>query len=498
MSFKIYNSLSRKKEVFKPIHKGKVSIYTCGQTVYDDLHLGHARTYSYWDVLVRYLRYKGYEVTHVQNFTDVGHLTSDADEGEDKIEKRAKERKVDPYALVEKFIQRYFEDLDALNLNRADIYPRATQHVQEMIDLTKRIIKSGYAYEKDGNVYFKVRKFKDYGTLSPTPILQKKSKCRVHADTNKNDPNDFTLWRKVDSNVIMKWDSPWSVGVPGWHVECSAMSMKYLGETLDIHGGGYDHLYLHHPNEIAQSEAATSKRFANYWMHTTFMTLNGEKMSKSTGNMLLIRDALKMYDWEALRLTLVSSHYRKQIDFNKSNVRNSEALLLRVYRVFERVQESTGGKSESLNKWIREYRVSFEKAMDDDLNTPKAVDVTMLFLKKVSQSLGNKKSILEKSVETVKELLRVLGLRLDKEIVIGVTSGSSVKVTLSWKELVKKVSGSLKKKNKIDGLMEQLISLRVEARSKKDYATSDDIRTALKKAGVELEDTDSGVKWRVK
>jgi cysteinyl-tRNA synthetase len=307
--------MTRQKEVFKPLEEGKVKIYTCGQTVYDDVHIGNARTYSSWDVVIRYLQYKGYDVFHVQNFTDVGHLTDDADQGEDKIEKRAREQKINPWELVDKQIQEkrareqkinpwelvdkqiqeYWQVSDDLNIQRPNITPRATALIPDMIEIIKILLEKGYAYEVQGNVYYDTKKFKDYGKLARLKLDEEKAQARVAQDPLKKNYFDFALWlnaRKGDQIHIMRWNSPWGEGYPGWHLECSVMGMKYLGETLDIHCGGIDHIPTHHPNEIAQSEAATGKKFVNWWMHAEFITLNGKKMSKSLGNYVTARELI--------------------------------------------------------------------------------------------------------------------------------------------------------------------------------------------------------------
>ncbi|MFX1597295.1 MAG: cysteine--tRNA ligase, partial [Promethearchaeota archaeon] len=322
---KIYNTMTRQKEIFKPIEEGRVRIYTCGQTVYDDVHIGNARTYSSWDVVIRYLRYKGYNVFHVQNFTDVGHLTDDADQGEDKIEKRAREQKINPWELVDQQIKEYWEVIDDLNIQRPNISPRATALIPDMIEIIKILLEKGYAYEVQGNVYYDTTKFKDYGKLARLKLDEEKAQARIDQDPLKKNYFDFALWlnaRKGDQIHIMRWNSPWGEGYPGWHLECSVMGMKYLGETLDIHGGGIDHIPTHHPNEIAQSEAATGKKFVNYWMHAEFITLNGKKMSKSLGNYVTAHELIDEYGGLNVRMGLVSGHYRSAVDWNPQVIEN--------------------------------------------------------------------------------------------------------------------------------------------------------------------------------
>ncbi len=287
-TMELYNSLTRKKEEFIPIEDKKVRFYSCGQTVYEDAHIGNARTYSYWDVLVRYLRWRGYEVFWVQNFTDVGHLTDDADAGEDKIIKTALAKDIQPMVLVEKQIRKFFEDMDKLNIQRADMYPRATGEIPEMIEFVKDLLEKGYAYEVNGSIYFDVTKIDNYGELSPSSYSEDTAGARIAVNPEKKNPQDFALWIRAPSEHLMKWPSPWGIGYPGWHLECSVMSQKYLGDTLDIHAGVIDTLYLHHPNEIAQSEARTGEKFVNYWLHAAFLTVDGERMGKSKGNFILL------------------------------------------------------------------------------------------------------------------------------------------------------------------------------------------------------------------
>ncbi|MBN2732755.1 MAG: cysteine--tRNA ligase, partial [Balneolaceae bacterium] len=280
----IYNTLSREKEKFEPISKGFVGIYVCGPTVYGDPHLGHAKSYVSFDVVVRYLRYLGYNVRYVQNITDVGHLTDDADQGEDKLEKQARVEKLEPMEIAEKYTYNYFRDMDKLGVQRPDISPRAAGHIIEQIEMVKKLLEKGHAYEVDGNVYFDVSSDESYGKLSGRNIEDQESGTRIETAGDKRAPEDFALWKRADDGHIMKWPSPWGMGYPGWHVECSAMSTKYLGEHFDIHGGGLDNQFPHHECEIAQSECAFDKPFANYWMHNNMVTLEGQKMGKSLGN----------------------------------------------------------------------------------------------------------------------------------------------------------------------------------------------------------------------
>ena len=465
--------MSRQKEVFEPLEEGRVKIYTCGQTVYDDVHIGNARTYSSWDVVVRYLRYKGYDVTHVQNFTDVGHLTDDADQGEDKIEKRAREQRINPWELVDRQIEDYWRDIDDLNINRPNISPRATALIPEMIALVQTLLEKGYAYEVQGNVYFDISKFKDYGKLSRLKLDEEEARARVEQDPLKRNYFDFALWldaRKGDQIHIMRWNSPWGEGYPGWHLECSIMAMKYLGDTIDIHGGGIDHVPTHHPNEIAQAEAATGKKFVRYWMHAEFITLNGKKMSKSLGNYVTARELIDKYGGLIMRMGLISGHYRSTVDWNQDVIENAKKNVERIRNSLSLLEESPGGVKTNLNQSIEDVKENFEEAMDDDFNTPKALAAIHEFIKQINSSLDNKKEILHEARDTLIELLGVLGLDFTKK---------------------KGIDDA-----KINELMELIINVRETARKEKNYELSDEIREKLRVVGIQIEDTENGPRWK--
>ncbi|MHA1913010.1 MAG: cysteine--tRNA ligase [Promethearchaeota archaeon] len=471
---KIYNTMSRKKEAFTPLEEGKVKIYTCGQTVYDSVHIGNAKTYSSWDVIIRYLRYKGYEVFHVQNFTDVGHLTDDADQGEDKIEKRAREQKVNPWELVDRQIQEYWQVVDDLNLLRPNVTPRATSLIPEMIQLIQILIDKGYAYEVQGNVYYETLKFKDYGKLARIKLDEEQAKARVAKDPLKRNYYDFALWlnaQKGDKIHIMKWNSPWGEGYPGWHLECSIMAMTFLGETIDIHGGGIDHIPTHHPNEIAQAEAATGKQFVRYWMHAAFITVDGSKMSKSLGNYVTARELIDEHGGLVVRMGLVSGHYRSAVDWNKDVIQNAKKNIERIETCLSLLDDSTGGNNTNLNQAIEEAKEKFVEAMDDDFNSPKAFATVHEFISSINSSLDNKKDILDKARNTLLELLGVFGLDFTKK---------------------KGVDDA-----KINELMQLIIGVREQARKDKNYALSDEIRDKLGSVGIQLEDTDRGPRWRL-
>jgi len=471
---KIYNTMTREKEVFIPLEEGHVKIYTCGQTVYDDVHIGNARTYSSWDVVIRYLRYKGYKVFHVQNFTDVGHLTDDADQGEDKIEKRAREEKINPWELVDRQIEEYWHVIDALNINRPNISPRATSLIPEMIDLIKILLAKGYAYEVEGNVYYDVSKFKDYTKLSRLKLDEESAKARVVEDPLKKGPFDFALWlnaQKGDQIHVMRWNSPWGEGYPGWHLECSIMAMKYLGQTIDIHGGGIDHIPTHHPNEIAQAEAATGKQFVRNWMHAEFITLNGKKMSKSLGNYVTARELINEQGGLVVRMGLISGHYRSAVDWNPDVIENAKKNVERIQNCLSLLKDSAGGNKTNLNQAIEELKQTFEEAMDDDFNTPKALAAIHEFIRQINSSLDNKKEILNRASEILLELLGVLGLDFTK----------------------KKGLDDLK----INELMGLIINIRENARKEKNYELSDEIREKLRTVGIQIEDAEDGPRWKM-
>ena len=469
---KLYNSLTREKEEFITIEEKKVRFYSCGQTVYEDAHIGNARTYSYWDTLVRYLRWRGNDVFWVQNFTDVGHLTDDADSGEDKILRTAKAKSIEPMVLVEKKIRNFFEDMDALNIQRADIYPRATGEIPEMIEFIKDLLDKDYAYEVNGSIYFDVSKFPSYGELSPSAYSEESAGARIAVNPEKRNPRDFALWIRAPPEHLMKWPSPWGLGYPGWHLECSVMSQKYLGTTLDIHGGGIDHLYLHHPNEIAQSEARTGEKFVNYWLHAAFLTVDGERMGKSKGNFILVRDLLKEFDPMLIRLFLINSHYRKSVDFNRDALAQTQILLDRIRTTVASIDQAPGGNKSDLSTVITEVDTDFIAAMDDDLNTVGALQAIMQFIKKVNASLDNEKSILEDAKNKIITLIGILGISLQDDAQQGAISISS--------------------------LVDMLVSLRDRLREAKQYEFSDQIRADLLELGIQLEDKPDGTIWKLK
>ncbi len=474
----ITNSLTRTKEEFKPITDGIVKMYVCGPTVYGLSHLGHAKSYVSFDIVLRYLRYLGYKVTYVQNITDVGHLTDDADEGEDKIAKQAKQDNLHPMQVVEMYTREYFEDMDAMNLLRPDISPRATGHIPEQLEMTQQLLNKGFAYEVNGSVYFDVSKDKAYGKLSGRILEDAESGTRVEVKSEKRRPADFALWKKADQNHIMQWHSPWGMGFPGWHIECSAMSMKYLGETFDIHGGGIDNQFPHHECEIAQSENATNKPFVKYWLHNNLVTVNGQKMGKSLGNFTTLKDAFKKFDPIEVRFFILQSHYRSTLDYSEHAVEGAakglEKLRNTVSRLRSEIEKKRMGTINFKEK-LKEYRQRFFDAMDDDFNAPLAVGVLFELVRETNELLSDAQNASGEFLETLDEFFTTAA-----ETVLGI-------------KLIADVSSS-------NGLETQLVELlivsRNEARKAKQFALSDKIRDDLKAIGVIIEDTKEGTTWK--
>lgn len=479
MPLQIYNTLTRQKEEFEPLQPGRVNIYVCGPTVYSHAHIGHAKGYISFDVVVRYFRYLGYRVKYVQNITDVGHLTDDADEGEDKLIKKAREEQLDPMEVAQAYTWSYFDDMNALGVLRPDISPHATGHIVEQIELIKILLEKGVAYEVNGSVYFDVHKFPEYGKLSGRKVEELEAGSRIEVNREKRHPADFALWKKAEPNHIMKWNSPWGFGYPGWHIECSAMSMKYLGETFDIHGGGLDNIFPHHECEIAQSVAATGKPFVRYWMHNNMLSMNGEKMSKSLGNVLNIKDALKMYSRYTIRFFMLSSHYRSRLDYSEEAVKAAEQGLNRLISTIEKIKIAIGEASEVADFAPQfspeEYRQRFEEAMNDDFNTARAIAALFDLMKAVNQYFTEAPALHKPFLEEIDALFMVLGngiLGIIPEEISGVDAT---------------VSGEL-----VEKLININISLRQEFRKQKNWAMADQVREELKKIGIILEDRPDG------
>ncbi|MCK9408643.1 MAG: cysteine--tRNA ligase [Bacteroidetes bacterium] len=478
MPLVITNSLTRSKEEFKPLTEGIVQMYVCGPTVYGLSHLGHAKSYVSFDIVVRYLRYLGYAVTYVQNITDVGHLTDDADEGEDKIAKQARKDKLHPMQVVEMYTREYFEDMDALNILRPDISPRATGHIPEQLAMTVLLLEKGFAYEVNSSVYYDVSKDPEYGKLSGRNLDDAESGTRVDVKSEKRHPADFALWKKADPNHIMRWDSPWGQGFPGWHIECSAMSMKYLGETFDIHGGGMDNQFPHHECEIAQSESVTKKPFVKYWMHNNLVTVNGQKMGKSLGNFTTLKDAFKKFEPGVVRFFILQSHYRSTLDYSEQAVESAskglEKLRNTISRLRGEIDKHRSGAIDFKDK-LKDYKKRFFEAMNDDFNAPAAIGVLFELVRETNELLSDGQNASHEFLVTLNEFFTsvaetVLGIRL-------IAPGST--------------SAGLEPQ-----LVELLIASRNEARKAKQFALSDKIRDDLKAMGIVLEDTKEGTTWK--
>ena len=492
MALNLYNSLTRRKEEFEPLKKDRVGIYVCGPTVYGHSHLGHAKSYVSFDILIRYLRYLNYEVTYVQNITDVGHLTDDADEGEDKIGTAAKKEQKHPMALAEYYTRSYFEDMDKLNCVRPDISPRASGHILEQIGMVTTLIKKDYAYEANGSVYFDVSKFEDYGKLSGRNIDEMIAGARVEVSPDKKHPADFALWKKAEQNHIMQWPSPWGPGYPGWHLECSVMSTKYLGKTIDIHGGGLENQFPHHECEIAQSEAANGVQFVRYWVHHNMVTVDGQKMGKSLNNFITLKQAFsgaherltKSYEPLAIRQLLLNSHYRSPLDFSDAALFAAQSGYGKITETVKALRKrmeiaNTGSIDEKIVEQLKQMREKFEAAMNDDLNTSVALSV-MFELVRLSQSL------LEDS-GTTKETFNLIDVLFDRlgSDVLGIVKEDYQEDATADEGLT-------------DKLVNILIEQRKEARTNKDFAKADQLRNTLDDMGIVLEDKPDMTTWRMK
>jgi cysteinyl-tRNA synthetase len=484
MALQIYNTLKRSKEEFKPVNEGRVGIYVCGPTVYSDSHIGHAKSYISFDAIVRWLRHSGYKVLYVQNVTDVGHLTDDADEGEDKIEQQSRIDRVHPMQIAEMYTRSYFEDMDALGVLRPDISPRASGHILEQIAMVQELIAKGYAYVVNGSVYFDVPKFSGYGKLSGRSVDEMEAGARVEVNPEKRHPADFALWKKAEPDHIMQWESPWGRGFPGWHVECSAMSMKYLGRTFDIHGGGLENQFPHHECEIAQSECVTGKPFARYWVHNNMVTVNGQKMGKSLGNQVTLKDAFKKIDPSVVRFFILQSHYRSTLDFSDEALHGArvglEKLLNTVRNVREEQTKAASSESGRVDAAIdlESYKLRFQSAMDDDFNTPQAIAVLFDLSRETNALLGLDSKPTGSSLKRIAEFFEEFGGN-----VLGIIPEKSRPAGQSDERL-------------LDGLVQLLIDLRKEARSQKLWSLSDSIRDGLNKLGITVEDKKDGTVWR--
>ncbi len=452
----LYNTMTRQKETFVPLVPGEVKMYSCGPTVYNYFHIGNARPFIVFDTLRRYFRYLGYKVTFVQNFTDV----------DDKLINRALEEETTVPLLAEKYINAYFEDAAALGIEKATYHPRATENIDAIIQLCADLIEKGYAYEVDGDVYFSTKKFKEYGKLSHQPLEDLVSGARISVDERKEDPLDFALWKKRKVDTEIAWESPWGMGRPGWHIECSAMAGRFLGETIDIHSGGKDLIFPHHENEIAQSECAhDGAPFARYWLHNGYINIDNVKMSKSKGNFFTVRDITAKYDPEVVRFFMLSAHYRSPINFSDDLMAAAKTGLDRLYTVRERLAALPKGDG-AVPAEIEEKKAKFLAAMDDDLNTADAISALFEMARAINILLdGGGENAAGACLAVFEELAGILGL----------------------------LSG--RKEEKPDAEVESLIAERQAARKNKNFARADEIRAQLLSMGIVLEDTREGVKW---
>ncbi|OZM55883.1 cysteine--tRNA ligase [Lottiidibacillus patelloidae] len=466
MAIKIFNSLTREKEMFQPLEEGKVKMYVCGPTVYNYIHIGNARPAIVFDTVRRYLEYRGYEVNFVSNFTDV----------DDKLIKAANQLGEDVNDIAERFIDAYHEDVSALGVERANVHPRVTENMSEIIAFIEQLIEKGYAYESEGDVYFKTKKFEEYGKLSQQSIDDLRLGSRIDIGEKKQDPLDFALWKTAKSNEI-SWESPWGDGRPGWHIECSALAKKYLGETIDIHAGGQDLKFPHHENEIAQSEALSGKTMANYWMHNGYININNEKMSKSLGNFVLVHDIIKKQDPEVIRFLILSVHYRHPINFNDELFESATNGLERIKNAVINLQhrkENTANLAEESGQWLEKlnaHKETFMKEMDDDFNTANAISVLFELSKDANIYLQEKNvsiNTIEAFISLFNEIATVLGIKISSEVEL------------------------------LDEEIERLLEDRIQARKDRNFALADQIRDTLTEKGILLEDTPQGTRWRRK
>lgn len=463
---KIYNTMTRKKEEFVPIDKNEVKMYSCGPTVYDYFHIGNARPFIIFDTMRRYLEYRGYKVKFVQNFTDI----------DDKMINRANKEGITVKELGEHFIEEYFKDAGALGIKKATVHPKATENIDAIIDIIKTLEDKGFAYNVDGNVYFATKKFHEYGKLSKQPLEDLEAGARIDVNEKKRDAMDFALWKKQKEGEPA-WESPWGMGRPGWHIECSAMANKYLGKTIDIHSGGQDLIFPHHENEIAQSECANGQIFANYWMHNGYININNQKMSKSLGNFFTVRDIAKKYDYEIIRFFMLSAHYRNPVNFSDVLMEQAKSAVERVYTCLDNLkflaengaERALTPEEQALSEKIDECKDKFIAAMDDDLNTADAIAAIFDIVYAANTGLSKEKEssveIVNKCIDTIKELGGVLGLFVSE------------------------------KEETLDSEIEALIEERNAARKAKDWAKADEIRDKLKAMNIILKDTPMGVKW---
>ncbi len=478
MAIQIYNTITGKKEKFEPLEPGKVGMYVCGPTVYDACHIGHARSVVVFDVIARYFRFSGYDVTYVRNFTDI----------DDKIIDRAAKIKIEPHELARHYIKEFYQDMDPLNVERPTHEPKATEHIAEIISVIEILIKKDMAYEVDGDVFFKVDMFKDYGKLSRRKLEDMEAGARIDVDEKKQNPFDFVLW-KSEKPGEPSWESPWGKGRPGWHIECSAMSSKFLGQTFDIHGGGKDLIFPHHENEIAQSEAAFTKPFVKYWVHNGFVNIDHEKMSKSLGNFKMIKDVIKAYHPEAIRLFLLSNHYRSPVDFTDKSMDEATTGLDKIYALLNRIEKIAPEKTRTHPDEQTDYFKRFCMAMDDDFNTAQGIGVLFDMVRHLNRTLDDAKEEIDEKTK---------GLLLTGRAEIAQISDVLGILTQSPETyLAQKKSKVLEKASLAPDVIEKMIQERNEARKSKNWARADEIRDELEAMNIILEDRAEGTVWKV-
>ena len=480
MALHVYNSLHRQKELFVPLRPGRVHMYVCGPTVYNDAHLGHGKTYVNFDTIVRYLRYLDYRVLYVQNITDVGHLL---DSGEDRMLKGAAREQVQPMELAESYTRRYFRDMDRLNVTRPDISPRASGHVPEMIEWIQKLIAAGVAYESNGSVYFSVSHFGGYGKLSGRKVEDLQAGARVDVLDEKRDAVDFALWKRAEPEHIMRWNSPWGEGFPGWHIECTVMSTKYLGQPFDIHGGGLENKFPHHECEVAQAEAATGQPFANYWLHNGMLMISGEEMHKSLGNFVTLEQSFEDWDPMVIRFFILMGHYRNPLDLTEEALggaaRGYNRLLTAARAVRRQLADAAEGDADAVeadvSEMLEEGRIQFETSMDDDFNTPGAIAALFDLIREVNTRLNSDRPLTRGSLAAIDaqfsrlagDVLGVLPSELESDVDAGVSSA----------------------------LIELLAETRLGLRQAKQWALADGIRDRLAELGIQLQDTADGTTW---
>ncbi len=477
MAIRVYNSLGKKKELFEPLVPGKVRMYVCGPTVYDSSHIGHARSVVVFDVIVRYLKAKGFDVTYVRNFTDV----------DDKIIDKANQLGIDSQEVAERFIKEFHEDMDALNVERATIEPKATEHISQIIQFIEKLIKKGFAYQINGDVYYSVEKFKEYGKLSGRKLEDMEAGARVEIDERKHNPFDFVLWKSSKPGEPA-WESPWGKGRPGWHIECSAMSNEYLGETFDIHGGGKDLNFPHHENEIAQSEGIFGKPFVKYWIHNGFVNIDQEKMSKSLGNFLMIKDVIKTYHPDVVRLFLLSNHYRSPIDFTDKAMDEARSGLDKIYAFLERAEEKIGLISDQ-DVETGDCFQRFSEAMDDDFNSARGIGILFDTVRSTNRLLDqhqdNLSQVIKKTIQSnrsdILKIGNVLGILMEPPKVY----------------FDKKRFRGLEQKSIDPDVIDKMVKEREEARKTKNWEKADQIREQLDDMNIIIEDRPDGTIWKI-